>query len=364
MEIRPQSKPALGNNDLAHFFAEISPALLVAINSEREILYANIRMLEFAGAPSLESITGKRLGDVTNCGFSTVNPGGCGSSQHCPTCAIFQSSKELGSGDVRVQEMTLRNSENQSFIFRARIRNVTIHGEPVTTLMMHDISDEKRRQTLERVFFHDLLNAASGIAGLIDVIEMKGTDAQEAGQMLHTAKICAEYLVDEINFSRALAQAEKDTLELNPEPVYINDAMEKVAGFFSLQTAYAQLNLEVVKSERNFSIITDKTLIIRILINLLKNAIEASRHGDTVTIKVDEKTPGHVRFEVHNETVMPPEIRDQVFMRAFSTKGKGRGIGTYSVKLFAEQYLKGKVWFTSEDGRGTSFFVQIPTVML
>ncbi len=64
-------------------------------------------------------------------------------------------------------------------------------------------------------------------------------------------------------------------------------------------------------------------------------------------------------FFVYNKTVMTESVKLQVFQRSFSTKGKGRGIGTYSVKLFVERYLKGKVAFVSEEGKGTTFSVTV-----
>jgi sensor histidine kinase regulating citrate/malate metabolism len=58
---------------------------------------------------------------------------------------------------------------------------------------------------------------------------------------------------------------------------------------------------------------------------------------------------------------MPKEVQLQIFQRSFSTKAQvGRGIGTYSIKLFAEQYLGGKVYFTSQEPDGTSFVLSIP----
>ena len=57
---------------------------------------------------------------------------------------------------------------------------------------------------------------------------------------------------------------------------------------------------------------------------------------------------------------MTEAVRHQIFQRSFSTKGPGRGLGTYSVKLFTEQYLKGKVGFESLEGKGTTFFVSLP----
>jgi sensor histidine kinase regulating citrate/malate metabolism len=64
-------------------------------------------------------------------------------------------------------------------------------------------------------------------------------------------------------------------------------------------------------------------------------------------------------FQVHNEGIIPREIQLQLFQRSFSTKGKGRGIGTYSIRLLVENYLKGKVTFVSNEDCGTNFSVEI-----
>jgi len=53
-------------------------------------------------------------------------------------------------------------------------------------------------------------------------------------------------------------------------------------------------------------------------------------------------------------------VQLQVFNRSFSTKGTGRGLGTYSVKLLTERCLKGRVGFTSALGEGTVFQVTLP----
>jgi Histidine kinase-, DNA gyrase B-, and HSP90-like ATPase len=57
---------------------------------------------------------------------------------------------------------------------------------------------------------------------------------------------------------------------------------------------------------------------------------------------------------------MPEAVQLQMFQRSFSTrKGRGRGIGSYSVKLLIEKYLHGKVWFVSREPEGTTFFVAL-----
>ena len=65
-------------------------------------------------------------------------------------------------------------------------------------------------------------------------------------------------------------------------------------------------------------------------------------------------------FWVHNPGHMDPSVQHQVFRRFFSTKGPGRGLGTYSIKLLAEEYLGGRVSLDSSPERGTTFVLSLP----
>ena len=104
---------------------------------------------------------------------------------------------------------------------------------------------------------------------------------------------------------------------------------------------------------------SDVVLLRRILGNLIKNALEASREGQTVSIAfLNNPRP---RFSIHNEAVMSDAVRAQVFQRSFTTKdGSGRGLGCYSVKLLTEAYLGGQVRFASTAEAGTTFTVLLP----
>ena len=51
----------------------------------------------------------------------------------------------------------------------------------------------------------------------------------------------------------------------------------------------------------------------------------------------------------------------RIFQRSFSAKADpGHGLGTYSMRLFAEQYLGGKVTFTTSKDEGTTFSLVLP----
>jgi len=67
-----------------------------------------------------------------------------------------------------------------------------------------------------------------------------------------------------------------------------------------------------------------------------------------------------VVFRVRSSAVMTEEVQLQVFQRSFTTRGSGRGLGTYSMRLLTEQYLGGKVGFSSGGSDGTTFYVRLP----
>ena len=109
----------------------------------------------------------------------------------------------------------------------------------------------------------------------------------------------------------------------------------------------------------DFIFVFSRTVLTRVLLNLLKNALEAEPCGSEVRLDA-ELQDNVVRISVKNPSVIDDEHKKMIFSRTFSTKGFGRGIGTYSVKLFTEQYLKGKVEFVSESGIGTVFTLVLP----
>jgi signal transduction histidine kinase len=106
---------------------------------------------------------------------------------------------------------------------------------------------------------------------------------------------------------------------------------------------------------------TDNSLLQRVLINLVKNALEATSENGTVTLGA-ENLHKMIRFRVKNEGVIPRDVQLQLFQRSFTTRGIGRGLGTYSIKLLTENYLKGHVSFISNEAEGTIFRVDLNKV--
>jgi len=100
-------------------------------------------------------------------------------------------------------------------------------------------------------------------------------------------------------------------------------------------------------------------LLRRVLLNMLSNAFEATSAGEAVDFTVREMA-GFVIFSVVNSAVIPDELRRNLFKPDNSSKGRGHGLGLYSMKLLAEQYLGGRIGYGSVRGAGTVFMAEFP----
>jgi signal transduction histidine kinase len=223
-----------------------------------------------------------------------------------------------------------------------------------------DISHEKRRRVLERIFFHDIMNSAGSLKGWVQMLDSTAPEDMEMVKDL--LKTISNDIIDEINSQKILSNAENNDLVPNISLITSLDIIELIIEKYKNHPVAEGKILKVDSNSKSIAFKSDLVLISRVIGNLLKNAIEASRDGKTVTVGCNENN-GNIEFWVHNESFIPRDIQLQIFQRSFSTKGADRGIGTYSIMLLTEKYLNGKVSFTTDEAIGTTFFASYPLNM-
>ena len=343
---------------------EALPDYVLVLNRERQVVAANSRLLNAFGLKDIEKIIGRRPGEAFGCIFSPEGPSGCGTSPSCSVCGAVVSILE--SQNLKVQSchecrITInRDGDGVSLDLEVISNPAQVDGIPVTVCIIRDISDQKRRSVLERVFFHDVINTAGGIHGIASILAQNeglphDKELEYKGWMVHLSN----RLIDEINHHRKLLAAERGEFKPDPAMVDVPELLREVHALY-VNHDIADGRTLVIGELPDCLMVSDAAILRRILGNLVKNALEASKPGDTVTLAGREHGE-MLTFTVHNPGVIPPQVQLQIFQRSFSTKGgTGRGIGTYSVKLFGERYLRGKVDFTSREPDGTTFFISIP----
>jgi signal transduction histidine kinase len=100
---------------------------------------------------------------------------------------------------------------------------------------------------------------------------------------------------------------------------------------------------------------TDPTMLLRVLTNMVANALEATEKGEEVKMWI-ERDDDRIAFCVWNAAFIPEPISKRIFQRHFTTKkGTGRGLGTYSMKWIGERLLGGRIVFETSEADGTLF---------
>jgi signal transduction histidine kinase len=234
---------------------------------------------------------------------------------------------------------------------------VNLSGHTFYTLVFQDISSEKRRLALERIFFHDLLNRAAGLNGLLSLLK-DGTSPKVERQLIELSEEASRDIIEEIQLERQIYEAETGDLIIDLEIVNSIKIITSAIGKIGFHEAGRSKKIVVADNSLNIDFETDDIILQRVIINLLKNALEATLPEGTVLIGSDDLGE-KIRFWVKNDLLIPKDIQLQLFQRSFSTKGTGRGLGTYSIRLLTENYLKGAVSFTSNESEGTIFRIDL-----
>ena len=109
----------------------------------------------------------------------------------------------------------------------------------------------------------------------------------------------------------------------------------------------------------NLEVNTDGAILMRVLSNLVINAVQAMPEGGKLTLRAFEKGD-KVWISVKDTGVgIPAGARGKIFTPLFTTKSKGQGLGLAVVKRLVEE-LKGTVSYVSQEGTGTEFTVELP----
>ncbi len=350
-------------NRIAVTLLEGIPDLAIILNRERQVIAMNRRLIETLGVTDPEALIGMRPGEAAGCIHATDGPGGCGTGEHCVYCGAVNAimdcldSRQAATRECRIQ--TSGDSDGGALDLEVVATFLNIDDMELVLVALRDISAEKRRHVLEQVFFHDVLNTAGSIEAVTQLMEEPEQDPAAYAEYTQSLRRLAQQIIEEITAQRQLLAAEQRELRPRVTRVAIPEILHAVADFYRYHNLARHLTLELAPAPE-VVLHLDAMLLRRVLGNLLKNALEATEPGGVVTLAAEERD-GSLTIAIRNPGVIPEEIQRQIFKRSFSTKGGvGRGIGTYSVKLFTERYLNGQVEFTSRDPEGTTFRVILP----
>lgn len=342
---------------------EAMPNIVWVLNRHRQVVFANRVLRSILRREDLDNVYGLRPGEVLGCVHAAERESGCGTTESCTTCGAFRAiltcQREHAPSVSECQIMT--ESGGEALDLLVHTAPISVEDEEFVVVSAMDISHEKRRRALERTFFHDILNTAGVIQSVTEILPKVIKDPGQSDVASWVTMLLGDVqrLIEEIRMQKDLAAAESNELAASHSPLSSLELLRDVVEAYSRHPVAEGRHVRIDSRAEGVVFTSDRTLLRRVIGNMVKNALEAIEPGAAVTLGC-EAIDGGVRFWVHNPTFMPREAQLQVFNRSFSTKGQGRGLGTYSMKLLTERYLKGKIGFDSSETGGTTFWAWYP----
>jgi signal transduction histidine kinase len=218
----------------------------------------------------------------------------------------------------------------------------------------------KENSRIVRVVAHDLKNPISAIRTLIYSLlrkEEPGSVNREVFELIETTCIDSVALINDLlNNKRTLSDISKELVDMGR-------MIEQCAELFQIK---AEEKKQQFKLQIDHPIIMmNRQKIWRVISNIVNNAIKFSPENAEISISLERKGSS-VLLSVHDNGIgIPADLKDKIFTinpeksREGTAGEKSYGLGLSIARKIIEEH-SGKLWFESEPGKGSVFYVELP----
>ena len=232
--------------------------------------------------------------------------------------------------------------------------------ESETTMEALDVMN-KNYARLIKIIAHDLRNPLSAIYSITAIItpEVLDDETKELISLVRTSsKSCLELISELLEADFGQQQ------NFNKEAVNLNELLGQCVRLLNLKAESKQQYI-VLNSRINGTIPGDYEKLWRMMNNLVVNAMKFSPAGSEIVIDARESAGGMLISVKDRGIGIPADIQNKLFDPFTTSQRQGTegekpfGLGLYICKQIAEAH-NGRIWLESEEGQGTTFYVELP----
>ncbi len=250
--------------------------LLAVLNDKRQIISVNTNFLQALGINDINDILALRPGEAVGCIHAYEPPNGCGTTRFCATCGAAIAIVTSLAKNLPVEEtcaLTVgRGGKPVEMCLSVRAQPVTIDNRRLLLLFLLDITKEHFLQSLERIFFHDVNNILNGIMGYCQLYCQSHDHPPE----IEKVSELANRLCQTVALQRALSSCGESKLTPQWQTIASEQVVSEVMAVFVHHPAAAGKSLVADNRASGQTIGSDITLLLRVLCNMVTNALEAS----------------------------------------------------------------------------------------
>lgn len=260
-------------------------------------------------------------------------------------------------GSLRILEnsaIPIINEKNLVDGFRGVNRDIT-----------ERVRQEKSRREFLSIISHELKTPLTSIHGALSLLTATPSmDPKQAQELVLLSLRNADRMKHLISETLDLERIREGKLELHLQPVLCLDVIREAVRISAPLAATKKIVLEEGQLFEA-RVLGDPERLIQVMLNLLSNAVKFSPEGGKVAVSMERKET-QVRISVADQGQgVPEEFRSQIFIPfSQSESGSertlgGTGLGLSICKSIIEQ-MGGTISFTSEKGRGATFYFELP----
>ncbi len=226
---------------------------------------------------------------------------------------------------------------------------------------------QELQETLTDFLVHDLRSPLTNIISGLETLKLTILDrlAPEDAELLELSLISAHRLFTMVNSLLDLRKMEEGKFPLYLKEFSPDDAINEAVRQVQLWAKQNGVTIRIEVPPDLPNLIADRWVLIRVLVNLLSNALKYTPAGRTITVSAQVTDEG-IHFAVTDEGPgIPKEYRDRVFDRFVQMEARkagapiGTGLGLTFCKLAVEAH-GGRIWLESEVGKGTTVHFLLP----
>jgi len=311
----------------AQMLDNVQTGVLVTTQDEK-VIYINKQALALLGMSSLSNIRQLEvLGDEVYKAFSEVDEG-------------------------NDQKITYY-SESAKMHISLSATYATIEGKEAKIITFNDISstlEEAENDSwtrLIRVLTHEIMNTVTPIASLSEAL--KDVEGEELQAGLETISTSSRSLIKFVNSYRDLTRVSAPV----KKAFFVRDLISNVLELSRLKLSESECTATFTEKQDDILLYADQGQISQILINLIKNAMQAGAKNITLTADIDSNDS--VIIDVTNDgSPISPSSQEEIFVPFFTTKQDGTGIGLSLSKQIMRLH-GGNIRLSKSDEYGTTF---------
>jgi len=173
----------------------------------------------------------------------------------------------------------------------------------------------------------------------------------------------ANTLIEQIDHLSKIAADFSQFANIGNKHIEVFDLHDVLENLKDLYSTNPNISIVWQKVAGEVMMEADKTHMNRLFTNLLSNAIDACTEKEACRIDIVEQREDNtivIEVAVNGEGI-PADMQSKIFTPNFTTKTSGTGLGLAMCKSIVE-HAGGQIWFETEQGVGTSFFVRLPVM--